>query len=428
MSKILVVNQHGSNRGDEAACRAMLYGLKRFIPDAEFTILALHLPLCLDGVENVTLMENLPLRGLKGGKAARRILQYIVSFYTGLNATPYMKEVFAAFRQADLIISAPAGPYVGDLYIWSEIEMLFHILLGTLTASPVMIYAPSMGPFQRKRRNRWRRLVLKRVDLITLRESISAEYLGRLGICLPPEYITIDSVLQRPVDAGLGDSVFAREGLERNKMYIGFAPSLGLKQFRDDDKKVQYIELLVQAMRLFVDQFDARFIFFPHGYGAWRDRPFIESIVSIAGMQHRAHILSETSNSNEQQALAGKLDAFVSFRYHPGMFALRQFVPCVSVAYQHKVRGFMHALGMEEFCLDLDTLTPSQLVEKIRQAIEKREETTQRVRPQLELLERESLKNSFLASLLLEYQSQPRRVSLDMFVGERLNSVKWWDI
>jgi colanic acid/amylovoran biosynthesis protein len=324
-----------------------------------------------------------------------------------------------------LIISAPGGPYIGDLYRWTELELLFHIMLGTLTSSPVMIYAPSMGPFQRGNHNRWRKGILKRVDLITVRESISAEYLSGLGIHLPNKYITIDSALQRPVDLDLGDLVFVREGLERGKTYIGFVP-LELKRFLGDDRKMRYIELLVQSLRLLADRFDAHFVFFPQGYGAWRDRPFIESIVSIAGMQRRAHILPETLNSNDQQALVGRMDAFVSFRYHPGMFALRQSVPCVNIAYEHKVRGFMQALGMEEFCLDLETVTASQLVGKVEQVWGEREAIARRVQPRVEALERESLKNSFLASLLLNYQSQPRQVTLDAFMDERLDSSEWW--
>jgi colanic acid/amylovoran biosynthesis protein len=426
MRNILVINQHGSNRGDEAACRGLLYGLRRFIPDAKFTVLTVY-PLCLDGVEGVRLLNNLPLRNLKGWRAIRRITQLLVGFYTGLKTTPLMADVFAAYKQADLIISAPGGPYIGDLYHWTELELLFHIILGTLTSSPVMVYAPSMGPFRHGNRNRWRKGILRRVDLITVRESISAKYLSGLGIHLPSKYVTIDSALQRPVDPGLGDRVFTREGLEGSKTYVGFVP-LELKRFQSDDEKMRYIELVVHSLHLLADHFDAHFVFFPQGYGAWHDRPFIESLVAVAGIQSRAHILSETCNSDEQQALVGKMDAFVSFRYHPGIFALRQSVPCVSVAYEHKVKGFMQALGMEEFCLDLETVTASQLVGKLEQAWQERETIERRVHPKIEELERLSLKNSFLASLLLKYQSQPHQVSLDTFIDEQLNSVKWWDL
>lgn len=424
MSKVLVINQHGSNRGDEAACRGMLYGLRRFIPDAEFTVLTVY-PLCLDGVEDVQLLDNLSLRGLRGRRAIQSIARHLVGYYTGLGTDAHMADVFAAYRQADLIISAPGGPYIGDLYRWTETELLFQIMLGTLTSAPVMIYAPSMGPFRRKSSKSWCKRVLKRVDLISVRESISARHLMDLGIHLPKEYITIDSALQCPVDSELGEQVFVREDLDRSRKYIGFVP-LELARFKGEGAKVQYIELLVQLMRLLVSKFDAHLVAFPQGYLMWHDRPFIESLVSIAGMQDRVHVLPEMYNSNEQQALVGEMDAFVSFRYHPGIFAWRQCVPCVNVAYEHKVRGFMQALDMEEFCLGLDTLTAPLLVEKLSQVWQERESIEKRVRPKIEELERLSLKNSYLASLLLEYHSQPHSISLDKFIDEQLKRAKWW--
>jgi len=425
VTKVLIVNQPGSNRGDEAASRGMLYGLKQFIPNAQFTVLTTVPPLCLDGVENVRLLENLPLRGLRGWQAIRRIIRYLAGYYLDQTCTPHMAEVFAAYKQADLIISAPAGPYIGELYRWWELEMLFHIWLGTLTSSPVMIYAPSMGPFQVERRNRWRKRILERVELITVREPISAGYLSKLQVQRPAQYITIDSVLQRPVDSELGETVFAQQGLKRNKTYIGFSPSLPLSKFQSDEKKMQFIELLVQTLRLLVDRFDPDLVFFPHGYGAWRDRPFIESLVSTAGIQGQAHILPESLTSDEQQALAGQMSAFVSFRYHPGMFALRQGVPCVIVAYQHKIRGFMEALGMEQFCLDLESVSACQLGETLADACKKRAIIEQQLRPKFELLERTSLKNSFFASLLLKYRSQQRSTALNEFIDEQLQYVEW---
>ena len=70
MTKVLILNQHGSNRGDEAACRGMIYGIRRFIPDATFNILTVY-PLDLSGIDGINLLENLPLRGLKRLPAVR---------------------------------------------------------------------------------------------------------------------------------------------------------------------------------------------------------------------------------------------------------------------------------------------------------------------------------------------------------------------
>lgn len=418
MTNILIINQHGSNRGDEAACRGMLSGLRHFIPDAKFTLFTVY-PLQLDGIPDVTIIENLFLRNLRTRTYLSRMLRYLALFYSGYGGTPTEQAMMKSLHSADLIISAPGGPYIGDLYPWTELELLFHLLLATLTSSPVMIYAPSMGPFENNAANRWRKRILRRVDLITVREAISATNLLKLGITLPEEFITADSALQSPVDDALADQVFSQLGLESGKKYIGFIP-LELGRFKDDEKKIQYIELLSNVLRQLSSRFGADLLFFPQGYAAWLDRPMIEALVSIAGIQDKSHIVSEQYNSNEQQALVGKMSAFVSFRYHPGIFAFRQSVPCVVVAYEHKVRGFMKQIGMEDFCLDLETVTTADIVSKVGEAWQEQDAIRKRVQPKIKVLEQASLKNSALASWLLEYQSTPSDNDLNSYIHDRL--------
>lgn len=425
MTNILVVNQHGSNRGDEAACRGMIYGIRRFIPDATFNILTVY-PLNLEGLNGVSLLDNLPLRGLEGTQFLRRMLRYLVSFYTNIRATTYMRQVFEWYRKADLIISAPGGPYIGDLYPWTQKEMAFHILLGTLMPAFVMLYAPSVGPFQSKFDNYWRRALLKHIDLITVRESFSAAHLTDLGIQISGEYITADSALQCPVNSFLGQSVFVREGLDPNNKYIGFIP-LELARFHSESERLQYITLLVELLRWVESQYHIQYVFFPQGYGAWHDKPFLEFIRTVSGLGSKITILPETCNSDEQQALMGKMDLVISFRYHPTIFALRQFVPCVAVAYEHKVKGFMQAIGMQDYCLDLKEMTLQDMTAKVTLAWQSRGNLKYRMQMPIEKLELASLKNSFLASLLIQYYRTKSKTNLEVFIKDALDS-EWYNV
>ena len=148
MSRILVINQHGCNRGDEAACLGMIYGLKYFIPDAEFIVLTVN-PLWLEGIENnIVQLRNLVFPSSGKYRISVRAMRLFFSLYTGLAAHGDVADVLNAFRKSDLIISAPGGPYIGDLYPLTEMEVLFHLLLGILSSKPTMIYGPSMGPLR----------------------------------------------------------------------------------------------------------------------------------------------------------------------------------------------------------------------------------------------------------------------------------------
>ncbi len=423
MTKILIVNQHGSNRGDEAACRGMIYGLRRYMPDANINILTVY-PLSIEGLPGVSFLPNLDLRGREGWPFYRQMLRYLTSYYTGIKTTQEMETILGWYRSADLVISAPGGPYIGDLYPWTEQELAFHILLGKLARKPVMIYAPSMGPFQNQVKNRWRKQLLARVDIITVREHISARHLSSLGIRLPDSFITADSALQHPVDRDLGERVFHREGLDTQNRYFGFIP-LEPERFSDGEKRYAYIELLVDTLRMTSQELDAHIVMFPQGYGVWRDKPFLDFLAHMANLGNRIKVLSEDVNSNEQQALIGKMDLLISFRYHPTIFAVRQNVPCIAIAYEHKMRGFMQAVGLEENCLDLETVTLSQIMSKTESLCRRRGESKTEIQSKITKLERESLKNSYIAYLLIKHWRSSSGLNLSDFIETQLR--RTWD-
>ena len=422
MSRILVINQHGCNRGDEAACLGMIYGLKYFIPDAEFIVLTVN-PLWLEGIENnIVQLRNLVFPSSGKYRISVRAMRLFFSLYTGLAAHGDVADVLNAFRKSDLIISAPGGPYIGDLYPLTEMEVLFHLLLGILSSKPTMIYGPSMGPFENKKRNSLRKYIFRKMALITVRESVSSEYLNTLDNKISI-YTTADSALQCPIDLNRGGFLFEQYGLDEGKKHIGFVP-LDLERFVSERERTRYIKLIVQSLRLIADRFEANIVLFPQGYGVWRDRPFFEFIVSVSGLENRAFIVSEECGSLDQQALMGMMDGFISFRYHPSIFALRQSVPCVAVAYEHKITGFMRAVNMEEFCLDLNNITAVGLADKLEQACHERESIAQRTKPEICRLEKRAWMNSFLASLILRHQSMVYGTGFADFVEQQIAE---WD-
>ncbi len=426
MTKILIINQHGCNRGDEAACRGMVYGLKRFINDAHINILTIN-PLWLDKFDDINFQFNLYLQNLGKKQEIYKLIRQLFSFFTGIKCTQEMSKIFGYYKEAQLIISAPGGPYIGDLYPKTEFEALFHLLIGILSRKPIMIYAPSMGPFSKIPHsiiNVMRKTVLEKVDLITVRESISAKHLADLGVHSPYVCITADSALQKPVDSSPGNSLLEVTGLQSNNKYIGVIP-LDLDRFMTTNDKMRYIELLVKFLKVLPDKFGANLVFFPQGFGEWRDRPFFEFLVSVAGLENKSVILPETLNSDEIQVLEGKMDALVSFRYHPGIFAVRQSIPCTVISYEHKMKGFMADVGLSDFCLELNNLTVHNLISKIEETWNKRDEMRRLSHHKIEILERESLKNSYLAYLLLNFYSQHRPMVLREFIKQELERNDW---
>ncbi|GAG24702.1 unnamed protein product, partial [marine sediment metagenome] len=80
-TNILITNAHSANRGDEAAIRGMIGSLKKFIPNAKFTVLS-NSPNSCDLQGDV---EILPFFFVSGRKAILKCLLWILIRRFGIN-------------------------------------------------------------------------------------------------------------------------------------------------------------------------------------------------------------------------------------------------------------------------------------------------------------------------------------------------------
>src|SRR5690606_21363930 len=124
---VLVLNQHGNNRGDEAAFRAMVAGIREQAPrEVRFTVLHQgdsksweHIP---EDIRFISLVPQ-PLEAL-------RILLFAITLRLGPRWEGLLggwgSAVVRAYSRADMAISAPGGPYFGDPYARHELLHWFY--------------------------------------------------------------------------------------------------------------------------------------------------------------------------------------------------------------------------------------------------------------------------------------------------------------
>jgi coenzyme F420 hydrogenase subunit beta len=411
-TNIVIVNQHGANRGDESALKGMLYGLKKLVPDAEFTVLTMTPAEDFQHIAEAEFFDTVTLLKKKHIKLVCFTLAALL-YRLGLKrlsrlfgARPHFMEPLKA---ADLVISAPGGPYIGDMYRRWELSCAFQIYVPLLLGKPVMIYGPSQGPFDNEKRNKWRKRLLSRVDVISLRDDYSKINLENLGIDTSAVHVTADSCLQKPVDKLLSREIIEEQKIDTDRMLIGVVPLYSIpflaeaESFDAQEKAVKTIELLAKV-------YDASFVIIPQLYGLHKDLPAMEQIACATDLGKQIHVLSDKYDSDQQQSLIGRCDLVVSFRYHPFIFATRQAVPGVCVAYEHKAFGFAKAMNLEEYCLDLFSATPEEIAGKAQQAWNHKEELKKHLEPCVVRLEELSLKNSRLAAALLQRTRQQQRI------------------
>jgi len=415
---IVVTNSHSDNRGDEAAQKAMITTLRKLIPQAKFTVIT-RSPSGLDLQEEVDILRFVAYSRKFPFASTPFVVLWLVFKLLGIELSSLFgkSKVFKTLKciaDADIVISAPGGPYLGDIYKTHEIsEHLLQLFIAKLFKKPVIIYGPSMGPFRIRWRNILRKHLLNKVEIIALRDPISRKYLSVLKLTKPIICVTADSAFQDEiqVDKSMLRKIMLSEGIIEtinqdftSKALIGLTPAAARWNFpnsqnpeRDQDK---YNKIIAKAVDYMIEKFNAQIVFYPQLYGRNSDIPLIEAIIGHVKSKQAVTVLSNKWNSEIQQALISKMDMVVGNRYHSVVFSLKSKVPTMCIAYEHKSVGIMKAAGLENCCIEVKDLDYEKLIEKIEYVWSKRKTIRDLLTPKAEFLRKMSLANSILVKAL----------------------------
>jgi colanic acid/amylovoran biosynthesis protein len=404
--KILLTNQHTDNRGDQAALYGVIMGIQKRVPQASFVV---------QGQWNE---ESMIQRSWLNASFGRMICRYgevlvaltygllnkigiRLSFLLKLRSGRKLKE----FVDADIVVSQPGGPYIGEKYRGHEHVHLFHIWLGLALGKPTVLYSPSCGPFERPVRNKVRKSILNRLDFISVREEISAGYLRELGI--PTDRINVfpDAALQYEfpaLDADLAELVV--KGRTHGRPIVGFTPS---EHHFDKELLPGYLESLTFTLNKCLRDLDADVVAFPQLFGRHSDMPLIKKIIEGLEDPGRCHVFPDDRDCLDQQSMISSMDLMIATRYHSQIFASKGCVPSVCISYEHKSRGFMESLDLERFCIDIGEVTPEGLWELVRSCWDNRSDIRRHIETRMpEMAELSSRASVACADILTNGRKQ----------------------
>lgn len=368
---ILILHAHTANRGDEAAVKAMIDELLVVYPDAKIT-------LSLTGTTNY---PNLPIQVKvidRFPKVRARVeqLEFFLAIPTRgkFVVTKSGREFMQSVKEADIVIHAPGGPSIGDIYHRVELLYLWCLDIVRKNKKKYMFYAPSMGPFYMERRNTFRRTILEGAECVIVRDPISLKYLNDFLPKLNASQ-SLDSALQHDIDIESNEIKYHKDKL--------------LKRFMDSHEKCigititnlkwhpLYCENSVvnELSHIFHDFIESKIkdgygiVFIPQLYGTSNDR---DEMMQYMKTNHTYMLQDdlEEYDSYFQQYLIGKLYAVVGMRYHSNIFSAKMGTPFISISYEQKMLGFMQSIGLENYCIDLNELNIDKLNFKFNQLID----------------------------------------------------------
>lgn len=388
--RILVTNVHSTrNAGDQVLLTATVQELRRVFPACSITVAAND---TADPPQwpDVTVVgsfiswfrsESGAWRCLRVLTAPWLILRAILHalFYRFARRSPVPggrggeDELLAAYCAADIIVSCPGNMLIADqgrgLFFGLTI---FALAYGWLAGKPLYMMPQTIGPLRRPAEQRAVRWVLRRMQIVLVRDETSLATLAQIGLTHPRCHLLPDvAFLYRgaPDLTPMADLLTDHPRLHRPLIgvtvinWTGHAPGRARQE--------RYEDAVVAALGDFLQRHDGAAILFPQVCGpsaAEDDRPPSRRIAArLRRMGLPAALIDVEMTPDQLQVAYGQMDIFVGTRLHSNIFAMTMGTPVLAIAYQYKTQGVMRMLGLSDAVLDIEQVDAATLSAAIEQ-------------------------------------------------------------
>lgn len=393
--RIFVLHAHTANRGDESAVKAMVDEIQYALPGTEITI-------CINGS---TFYPNMPSKVQQMGRVPKLhskigLIEFYLFYYSNgkIAFSKELRNFKEHLLKADLVLHAPGGPSIGDIYENVENLYLLRLDLARKLGKPYMFYAPSMGPFKSMKHDKLRRRVLNGAKKIILRDPISVGYLKEYLPDINVEQ-ALDSALQHDIEDEANKVKFDNypelvEFLSNHERCVGI--TITNLKWHPKHKNTDIAKVIEESFNQVIDYLIDNgygIVFIPQLYGA-NDDTVVMNQYMRSEHTFMVDAYSDKYDAYFQQYLIGKLYAVIGMRYHSNIFSAKMATPFVSVSYEQKMEGFMSSLGLSNYCIQLKDLSYESLRSKFDTLVSKHDEYKKTLQDLHEMMKRESHKST----------------------------------
>ncbi|MFI3260484.1 MAG: polysaccharide pyruvyl transferase family protein [bacterium] len=282
-------------------------------------------------------------------------------------------ETLSLLNDTDIIVVCGGGFLGGKKY--DSLMHVYQIYINTLFKKPIYIMGNSIEPINNKLIKYFTNKVINKVDFLFARETITYNYLKDVmshdKFALIPdmafmltyeenEYEFLTN-LRKDFDILFGITV-------RNWNF----PNVSNKE----KAKENYINSIVETVIEVIDNHHAAFIFIPQVTVHTGDDSLVaEEIRNRLPKKYKNNFIVRKDDWSpyEIKGLIKQLDYFVGTRMHSNIFATAVRIPTVAIAYEKKTNGIMETVKLNDYIVEIDSITSKELVDKIEKMIKNKD-------------------------------------------------------
>lgn len=360
MIRVCIVNAHWSNRGDEAALRPIINYICDNYANIELTII----------FKDRKEVQQFPYPNTVKHFSAQYLPKSLEEVENAIEGKEVIDEkmmsIIDTIRNTNLIIYSPGGAVISERFWWrKQIEYLVPFMCAEKYDIPIVIAAPSMGPFDEdSKKNCYVRKQLSCAKVFCVRENISAGYLKKIGI--DDIVTTIDTAFYDDPDMDKNNEILSQQEklkhfFDRYERVVAITLSNFLWHVEYKDKR-DMLERQEQATIKFFKYLNYKgygVLLVPQLFGNQNDKMYLEKFILENSL-----ILPDVFDAYFQQYIISKCYAVIGMRYHSNIFAAKMGIPFIAIGYEEKMYGFMHDWNLEDYLVKIDEYKYDLLLQK----------------------------------------------------------------
>lgn len=387
------------NKGEAALLYGAIESFKNLGDIVEVSLLSFHAEIdkpryfrnakLIDGTRDLYLLNNFDkLTFIRLVGSIFVLIQFIIFAIlykmVGLNSMYFMKkEIWKEYCTSDLIIIGHDSAFSG-MFGTVPFFQLYSLFIAKIIGKPIAIYAASAGPFKYKLQLIIAKFILNNVDIITLRDSESYDYLKTIGIKMEHVHLCADLAYLMPVvpsnrvneilsDENIGQSSGLVVGMTVTREICNMAfNDVGT----DQDKFQKSIILLSQVVDYMTNVLNATVILIPHCIGPGEkldDRIVSHYIYEAVNNKSNVKVISNEYSPQELKGLMSQFDLFIGERLHSVVGALSVCVPSIAILYKSPRNELISGVLDTKYILDVEVINKELLISKINDVLSESE-------------------------------------------------------
>lgn len=283
----------------------------------------------------------------------------------------------------DLVIACGGGYLrTGNASMLDTVLLMttcLNFVLPTYLNKKVYLYSQSIGPVYGALQRGILQFALNRVEIIESREDVTTKFLDSLHLS--------SSVIETADPALLlgGKGRFPGEHVKliTDRMPVGLTVR---RWFNDREKLEDYIKTMAEAIDYVIEKHQAQVFYLPQviadNFGD-DDRIIARRVYEQVRNKEFYTVIEADLHPYEMIGLCEKMHIFIGTRMHSNIFALISHVPVVAIEYEHKTRGIMRGLGLEELTIDIKEIDSKLLQHTIEKLLKDRDTYASLIRKNL---------------------------------------------